>query len=199
MLAEVVRVPGANLRSESLRTALARYKQQLSLLGLDDSQVATSAGDGRLGSVLARSLVKAALAMPVALVGTAIHIVPYEAVRGIAFIPDNEGMRSTIKVLGCLVGFVTVYAVIASWVGRRFGRLMATAAFGAGPASGYVAVRFFERMQRIGGLVEVVKLARGRRTTLTSLLGSRAAVVTAADELLSLWVPGDDSQIDVVD
>ena len=137
-------------------------------------------------------MAKVAVATPVALVGTVIHIVPYEVVRRIARIPDNDGMRATVKLLGCLAGFTTVYSLIARAVGKRFGRPMGAVAFAVGPASGYVTVHFFERLQQIGGVVEATRLARERRTTLASLRSSRAAVVEAAAELLS--VPSSPSE-----
>ncbi|HEX3839424.1 MAG TPA: hypothetical protein VHU85_01385 [Acidimicrobiales bacterium] len=128
---------------------------------------------------------KATAAVPVAMVGTAIHIIPYEVIKRLARIPGNEGMRATVKLAGCLVSFSVIYGVIGWIVGTRFGIPAGLAASAAGPLSGYVTVLFFERLRRIGGLVEMLHLARGRRTTLTSLLASREAVVAAADPLIS--------------
>lgn len=185
MLGAVVEAPGGDRSSQRLRAALARYQRELSLLGLDDGQVASSAGGAHVGLAQKRSLVTAALSAPVALLGTAIHIVPYEVVKRLAAVPDNEGMRATVKLLWCLTGFVVVYALLARAVGRRFGLLMGTVAAAFGPASGYVTVHYVERLQRIGGLVEAARLAQGRRTTVAALLSSRAAVVEAAGQLLA--------------
>jgi hypothetical protein len=66
---------------------------------------------------------------------------------------------------------------------------MGALAFALGPASGYVTVHFFERLQRIGGVVAATRLARGRRPTLTSVLARRAAVIEAAGALLSVPSP----------
>jgi glycerol-3-phosphate O-acyltransferase/dihydroxyacetone phosphate acyltransferase len=181
----VVSGPEGARRAEPLRSALTRYRQELALLGLDDSHIASSAGPARRWTVLGWPVVKAMVATPVALVGTVVHILPYEMVKGMARIPENDGMRATVKLLGCLAGFTTVYSVIARTVGKRLGRPMGALAFAIGPASGYVTVHFFERLQRIGGVVEATRLARGRRATLTSLLASRAAVIEAAAALLS--------------
>jgi 1-acyl-sn-glycerol-3-phosphate acyltransferase len=164
--------------------ALARYQQELWLLGLDDGQVASSAGRRRHGSALMWSIVKAMAAVPVAVVGTAVHLIPYEVIKRLARIPDNEGMRATVKLGGCMVSFSLVYTVIGWIVGSHFGIPAGVAAAVAGPLSGYVTVLFFERLRRIGGLLEVLRLAGGRRTTLTSLLASRQAVETAAAQLL---------------
>ena len=151
MLGAVVEAPGGDRSSQRLRSALARYQRELSLLGLDDGQVASSAGRTHVGMALKRSLLTAALSAPVALLGTAIHIVPYEVVKRLATVPDNEGMRATAKLLGCLTGFVVVYALLARAVGRRFGLLMGTVAAAFGPASGYVTVHYVERLHHIGG------------------------------------------------
>lgn len=184
-LVTAVSRPGGDHCSAPLRSALARYRQELSLLGLDDSRIAASAGRPHLWPALGWPVAKAVVATPVALVGTAIHIVPYEVVKRLARIPDNDGMRATVKLLGCFAGFTTVYAITARMVGRRLGRPMGVLAFVVGPASGYVTVHFFERLQRIGGVIEATRVTRGRRTTLAALLSSRAAVVEAADELLA--------------
>ncbi|HEY2565181.1 MAG TPA: hypothetical protein VGI44_15835 [Acidimicrobiales bacterium] len=120
----------------------------------------------------------------------------YEVVRRTARIPASDGMRATVKLLGCLAGFTTVYSLIARAVGKRFGRPIGALAFALGPASGYVTVHFFERLQRIGGVVEATRLARERRTSLASLRSSRAAVVDAAAELFS--VPSSPSGPDPV-
>jgi hypothetical protein len=114
----------------------------------------------------------------------------YEVVRRTARIPASDGMRATVKLLGCLAGFTTVYSLIARPVGKRFGRPIGALAFALAPASGYV------RLQRIGGVVEATRLARERRTSLASLRSSRAAVVDAAAELLS--VPSSPSGPDPV-
>jgi 1-acyl-sn-glycerol-3-phosphate acyltransferase len=188
---ELARLQAASAESagdgalDPVRQALARYQQELWLLGLDDGQVASSAGRQRHGVALGWAIVKAIAAVPVAVVGTAVHILPYEVVKRLARVPGNEGMRATVKLAGCLVSFSVIYGVIGWIVGARFGIPAGLAASAAGPLSGYVTVLFFERLRRIGGLVEVLHLARGRRTTLTSLLASRAAVVAAADRLIS--------------
>jgi len=185
-LMAVLSGPEGARRSEPLRTALTRYRQELALLGLDDSHIAASAGPAHRWTVLGWPVAKAVVATPVALEGTVVHIVPYEVVKRVARMPDNDGMRATVKLLGCLAGFTTVYAVIARMVGKRLGRPMGALAFAIGPASGYVTVHFFERLQRIGGVVEATRLARSRRATLTSVLASRAAVIEAAGALLSV-------------
>ncbi|HEX3565232.1 MAG TPA: hypothetical protein VHU17_07665, partial [Acidimicrobiales bacterium] len=185
-LMAVVSGPEGSRRSEPLRAALTRYRRELALVGLDDSHIASSAGPAHRWVDLGWPVAKAIVATPVALVGTVVHIVPYEVVKGIARIPDNDGMRATVKLLGCLAGFTTVYAVIARIVAKQLGRPMGMLAFAMGPASGYVTVHFFERLQRIGGVMEATRLARDRRVTLSSLLASRAAVINAADALLSV-------------
>jgi glycerol-3-phosphate O-acyltransferase / dihydroxyacetone phosphate acyltransferase len=183
-------------RSDGLRATVTRYGHELALFGLDDSQIASSSERPHWRTVLWWPMAKVAVATPVALVGIVIHIVPYEVVRRIARIPANDGMRATVKLLGCLAGFTTVYSLIARAVGKRFGRPLGALAFAVGPASGYVTVHFFERLQRIGGVVEATRLARERRTSLASLRSSRAAVVEAAAELLS--VPSSPSGPDPV-
>jgi hypothetical protein len=134
---------------------------------------------------LGGSLVTAVLSLPVAAFGAIFHAVPYLFVKQVAKRPKNEGMRATIKLLGCTSLFVTGYAVFGVLVGRRKGVLAGLAAAAAAPASGYVTVRFAERWQEVGGVAHASSVLRERRDLVPALLAERAGVVTAATTLLS--------------
>jgi hypothetical protein len=61
----------------------------------------TTVGDGCGCSWGGRSRAGA----PFALVGAVVHAIPYQIVKRLATIPSNEGMKATVKLLGCFGTF----------------------------------------------------------------------------------------------
>jgi 1-acyl-sn-glycerol-3-phosphate acyltransferase len=167
-----------------LKAKVDRYEQDLAVLGLDDDQVAAGLSGGYRGRV-GGSIALTAVSLPIAAFGAVFHAVPYIFVKQVAKRPENEGMKATIKLLGCFSLFVTGYATFGVLVARRKGLLAGLAAAAAAPASGYVTVRFAERVQRAGGLSHASEVLRERQDLVPALLVQRAAVVTAATTLLS--------------
>ncbi|MFZ0250205.1 MAG: lysophospholipid acyltransferase family protein, partial [Acidimicrobiales bacterium] len=158
-LAHLVDVAGAlaavqNASPEALEPLLlagAAYQRGLDLLGVTDAQLATTARPRRLAWPILWSLLNAALALPPAAVGVLVHAVPFQIVKQVAKRPANEGIKATVKLLGCFVLFVVTYVLIGVLVGRAIGPWAGLAAAVAAPLCGSVAVRLLERVQRIGG------------------------------------------------
>jgi glycerol-3-phosphate O-acyltransferase / dihydroxyacetone phosphate acyltransferase len=169
---------------ESLRVAHGVYRHDLALLGLSDAQVAPSYRPGRLRWLFLWALAKVVVAAPLAAVGVVVHVVPYELVRQLSRLPANEGVRSTVKLLGCFFLFSAVYVWLGVVVGEAKGALLGLVAAVGAPACGYVAVRLAERVRRIGGALEGVRFVRNRGHLLASVLADRAAVVAAAGAVL---------------
>jgi 1-acyl-sn-glycerol-3-phosphate acyltransferase len=86
-------------------------------------------------------------AAPIALVGAAVHFVPYQIVKRAARLPKGESIRSSVKLLGCTALFVTEWLGLGIFVWRRRGPLAAAVATAACPITGYVAVRFAETLR----------------------------------------------------
>ncbi len=163
-----------------LRDAHARYQQDLDRAGLHDAQVAAAYRSGTLRWALAAAVAKVVVALPFAAVGALVHLVPYQLVKYISANPDNQGMRATLKLMGCFVLFAVTYAALGTLVGLEFGALYGLVVALGGPACGYVTVRMAERLHRMGGAVEGIRAARDRGPVFASLLADRAAVVDAA-------------------
>ncbi|MCU1391823.1 MAG: hypothetical protein JWM34_251 [Ilumatobacteraceae bacterium] len=87
------------------------------------------------------------VAAPVALLGAAVHAVPYQIVKRLARLPKGESIRSTVKLLGCTALFVIEWTAIAGVTWRKRGPLAGAVALVAAPTSGYVAVRFAEALR----------------------------------------------------
>jgi hypothetical protein len=108
----------------ALRGAFARYSQELEVVGLTDAQLAAHYGGGRMRLLLLWSSAKIVAGAPFTLVGAVVHAIRYQIVKRLAKIPSNEGMKATVKLLGCFAAFSLLYAglgVAAAEADRRVG------------------------------------------------------------------------------
>ena len=175
-------VGGAAL--ERLFASFETYERDLSLLGLNDSQVVAQYSRRRLRLALMWSILKVVVALPFAAVGVVVHLLPFQVIKQVAKKPTNEGIKATVKLLGCFASFVTVYALVGLVVGRVYGPWAGFIAALAAPLCGYVAVRLIERVTRIGGVMEGYRTVKVRRDVLDSVLAHRQTVMTDARNVL---------------
>jgi 1-acyl-sn-glycerol-3-phosphate acyltransferase len=165
-----------------LTAASQRYESDLSLLGLSDDDLARGLTPAGYKRRIGRSALTAALTAPLAAIGAVIHFVPYQIMKQIGKRP-SEDMRATVKLLGCTALFTAVYSAIGIRVGRRHGVLAGLAGFLFGPLSGYVTVRWAERMDRLGGLAQAREVMAERGDLLGDLEARRADVVARTEAI----------------
>lgn len=116
---------------------------------------------------------------------------PYGVVKLASRVPDNVGMRATVKVLGSFVLYTLTYLVVGLTVGTTFGAGWGAVAAAAAPACGYVAVRMMERIHRVGGAVAGYRAVRAGGPATELVRSRRTAVVDAAQSVLGPTVaPG---------
>ena len=141
--ARLATMPGAaeGAPMQHLLTSFGAYERDLSLLGLDDSQLVAGYSRGRLRLALLWSALKAVLALPFAAIGIVVHVVPFQIMKQVGKKPTNEGIKATVKLLGCFVLFVAVYVVVGVVVGREYGPWAGLVAALAAPLCGYAVVR----------------------------------------------------------
>jgi hypothetical protein len=168
---------------EGLFRVFAAYERDLNLLGVNDAQLATGFPRWRRLAVL-RSALMVLVALPFAAVGALVHLIPFQIMKQVGKRPTNEGIKATVKLLGCFVLFALTYVLLGVLVGRALGAWAGVAAAVAAPWCGYVAVRFGERVKRIGGVVDGYRMLKGRRSVVATALQHRAAVVAEARSLL---------------
>jgi 1-acyl-sn-glycerol-3-phosphate acyltransferase len=177
---ELAQAERRGVSATDLLAAADAYERDLTLLGLTDAQVAARYPRGRLRRTLVWSILKVAAAVPFAAIGFVVHVIPFQLMKRVARMPSNEGIRATVKLLGCFVLFAIVYAVLGVLAGRAAGPWVGAAVAVAAPLCGYLTVRLAERVQRIGGLVEGYRTVKDRRDVLATVVAHRAAVVGAA-------------------
>jgi hypothetical protein len=168
-----------------LRAAFMTYQRDLDLLGVDDAQVSADYPRGRLPRAVWWALAKVVVALPVAAIGVAVHVVPFEIVKQLAKKPTNEGIKATVKVLGCFVFFLLTYVGVGILVAHAFGAWAGFVAAASAPWCGYVAVRANERVRRLGGVLAGARRVRERRDIINSVMEHRAAVTAAARVVLA--------------
>jgi hypothetical protein len=176
----------AAARVAALTDAAAAYEADLALVGLRDADVAAGLTAARYRRHLGRSIVAAAVTAPLAALGAIVHAVPYSIMKQLGKRPANEGMRATVKLLGCTVLFTGVYIATGVVAGRRRGPLAGLVAFVLGPLSGYVTVRWVERVHRLGGVARARTVMAERRDLVAELQQQRADLVEAATALVSV-------------
>jgi glycerol-3-phosphate O-acyltransferase/dihydroxyacetone phosphate acyltransferase len=185
---------------DALSAAFERYERDLDLLGLSDAQVGASYRAGHLRLLLVAAIVKVVVAAPFAAVGAVVHVVPYQIMKKLGALPANEGMKATVKLLGCFALFTLLYIALGVVFGIELGWGAGILAALAAPACGYVAVLFSERVKRVGGAIAGARAVRTRRAVIDSVLADRRAVVELAQVELAQVDPAqiDPAQIDPV-
>jgi hypothetical protein len=181
---ELAQAEQRGVSTADLLAASGEYERDLTLLGLTDAQVAAQYPRGRLRRTLVWSILKVVLSVPFAALGFVIHVVPFQLMKLIAKRPSNEGIKATVKLLGCFVLFTIVYVVIGVLVGRAYGPWAGLAAAVVAPLCGYLTVRLAERVRRIGGLLEGYRTVKDRRDVIATVVAHRADVVSAASHVL---------------
>ena len=175
------------LSGEELRDLLAaqdRYERDLAALGVRDADVAAPLTRGQMRRSLVWSALKIVITAPIALVGAVVHLVPYQIMKRVGRLPRNEGIRSTVKLLGCAVLFAVEWIVLAVIAGVAWGTGAGLAVLVGCPLSGYVAVRFVERVRDAGGLARAGRALRSRRDALDAVQADRADLVARARALV---------------
>jgi len=175
---------GSAAALEDLCRAFALYEWDLNLLGVNDAQLVARPPRRRRLALL-RSVLMLLVALPFAAAGALVHLVPFQIMKQVGKRPANEGIRATVKVLGCFVLFALTYAVLGLLVGLAYGAWAGLVVTVAAPWCGYVALRVGERVKRTSGVVEGYRMLKGRRAVVATALAHRAAVVAEVHSLLS--------------
>jgi glycerol-3-phosphate O-acyltransferase / dihydroxyacetone phosphate acyltransferase len=176
------RGPAAAAVVAELTATTECYESDLSLLGLSDDDLARGLTPADYKRRIGRSALTAALTAPLAVIGAVIHFVPYQIMKQVGKRP-SEGMRATVKLFGCTALFTAVYGAIGIRAGRRRGPMAGLAGFLLGPLSGYVTVRWAERMDRLGGLAQARAVIAERGDLLGDLAARRADVVARTEAI----------------
>jgi len=130
---------------EKLAAAVRTYDGHLEELRLKDEQVAAEYSTSGVLRFTLKSLVLLLLRLPLAILGTAIHFVPFFGASWAARRQGSEDILATYKILASVVFYPLTWLFLAAWVGWWFGGWAALALLLLAPVSGITALRYFER------------------------------------------------------
>lgn len=135
-------------RLQPLVEAVAAYDARLSALGLRDAQVGAAYPLPSVLRFLVESLVLLLIRLPLAVVGIVLDYVPYRICGFLGALAAREpDQPATFKLFGGIVLFPLFWAGEAAFAGWRWGWAAALAVLVLGPVSGWVAIRFRDRLR----------------------------------------------------
>ena len=181
--------PAAAARVAALTDAGDAYEADLALVGLSDGDVAAGLTAGSYRRRLGRSVVEAAATAPLAALGAGIHAVPYGIMKRIgepARQRGDAGHREAARVHGAVHRRVhrgRRRRGPPARPGRRRRRVPRR------PVSGYVTVRWAERVHRLGGVARARAVMADRGELVAGLEQQRADLIEATAALVSVPAP----------
>ncbi len=162
-------------RAARLQARLARYEASLAAAGLDAQHLAArSYGWQRVAAYAVKSLLFLVLGLPAAIAGVVINYPAYRAVGWVATgISKVEDALATVKVLAAALLFPLTWAAIlvAVWLWR--GPWAAAFVAPVLPLTGYVALHFAERFDRLVGATRALAILLLRRRAFLRLTAER--------------------------
>lgn len=166
-------------RFAALAARIDRYEAALAAAGIDPHQLApASYTPARVARYVGKALLFFSLLLPAALVGVVLH---YPAYRAVGFVATGvakgaEDELASIKVLAAMLLFPVTWVVAGVVVGARWGLARGALALVAAPLSGYAALLFFERLDRVIGAARALGLFVLRRWAFLRLLAERKGI-----------------------
>jgi len=165
-------------RLAALEGRIARFEQELKQAGLDPRSLSPpSSAVGVIAHLLTRTIVFLLL-LPFALFGIAVHYPAFHfggyMARRLA--QDAEDVISTIKIISAMLLFPLTWIALGLLLWKFTTWQPAVGALILAPLFGYVAIRFFEELDRFAGGMLAVALFVMRRRFFVRLLAERNAI-----------------------
>ena len=178
-------------RLRKLEVRMSRFEEELKQAGVDPDDLSPPTSTLNVfGHLATRCLLFLILLVP-AMLGTLVHYPAYRLGGYLAtrFSRDSEDVISTIKLISAMLLFPVTWLIVGVATYRVGGWVLVLAALLILPFSGYVAIRFFEELDKsLGGLRALVFFLM-RRRFFVRLLAERNAI---RGEILAL---GDEAAI----
>ena len=176
----------APARLAALEARIRRYEEELREAGVDLEDLSAprvpAAGVARY---LALRVLPTLLVAPLALVGVVIHYPAYKLAHllGLKLAGDQEDVFATFKITAALLFFPLTWLAVALLFFWLAGWPFALLALVAAPVTGFVAIRFFEELDRFVGGARALLFFVMRRRFFHRLLAERRRL---RDEIVAL-------------
>jgi 1-acyl-sn-glycerol-3-phosphate acyltransferase len=160
------------------------YERLLRAARLDDAHVAARVGWSPALRFFLVALARLLLASPLALVGTALNLVPWLVVDLVSrFVRDEPNQISTYRLFPGLLLYPAAWIAAAVVAGRALGAASGVGVGLVAPLAGWVALRWHERRRALWRETRAFLLLRGRRSVAGELRARRARVEQAVERL----------------
>lgn len=184
-------------RLAELQGMTARYEAKLAAAGLSPESVPPTRIDGgRVVRYALGSLLGAVVMLPLALTGIIIHWPAYRLIGPLAagFAKERD-LIATVKILVSALAFPLTWGVLALVVRTLAGGWWALVALLVMPLTGYLALRFLERLDRIIGSSRALALLLLRPIAFQRLVAERRkireAIIRTGNEMVPEVMPAN--------
>jgi 1-acyl-sn-glycerol-3-phosphate acyltransferase len=172
-------------RLRKLEWRMKRFEEELDQAGVDPEELSPPGSTLRVFSSIIRRSILFLLMLGPALIGTIAHYPAYRLGGYLAtrFSRDSDDVISTVKIISALLLFPVTWIILTVVGYVFFGWIVAVAALLVIPFSGYVAIVFFEELDKSIAGLRVLTFFLVRRRFFVRLLAERNAI---RNEILAL-------------
>ena len=165
-------------RLRKLEIRMMRFEEELNQAGVDPEELSPPASTMRVFSSIIRRSILFLLMLGPALIGTIAHYPAYKLGGYLSktISRDSDDVISTVKIISAMLLFPLTWIVIAVLIYLRFGWIAALPALVLIPICGYMAIVFFEELDKSVAGVRVLTFFLVRRRFFVRLLAERKAI-----------------------
>jgi glycerol-3-phosphate O-acyltransferase/dihydroxyacetone phosphate acyltransferase len=165
-------------RLRKLELRMLRFEEELNQAGMDLEELAPPGSTQKVFAIILQRSILFLLMLGPSLIGAIAHYPAYKLGGFLAtrLSRDSEDVISTAKIISAMLLFPMTWLLIAIWVYTAFGWVPAVLALAVIPISGYIAIVFFEELDRSVAGVRVLTYFLLRRRLFVRLLAERKAI-----------------------
>ena len=172
-------------RLRKLELRMMRFEEELNQAGVDPDELSPPGSTLRVFKSIAKRSILFLLMLGPALIGTVAHYPAYKLGGFLAtrISRDSDDVISTVKIISAMLLFPLTWLIIAVLIYTYFGWIAALLALVLIPFCGYVAIVFFEELDKSVAGVRVLTFFLVRRRFFVRLLAERKAI---REEIIAL-------------
>jgi len=165
-------------RLRRLEMRMTRFEEELSQAGVDPEELSPPGSTLRVFAAIVRRLILFLLMLGPALVGTIAHYPAYKLGGYLAtrFSRDSDDVISTVKIISAMLLFPLTWIVLTILAYVFSGWLLAVLVLVVVPFCGYIAIVFFEELDKSIAGLRVLMFFLVRRRFFVRLLAERNAI-----------------------
>jgi len=157
---------------------MMRFEEELNQAGVDPEELSPPGSTSRVLVAIVRRLTQFLLMLGPALIGTITHYPAYKlgGLLATRLSRDSEDVISTIKIISAMLLFPLTWIVLTVLAYFLSGWLLAVVVFVVVPFCGYLAIVFYEELDKSIAGLRVLRFFLVRRRFFVRLLAERNAI-----------------------